>query len=148
MKREHLFLIGALIVTVALLLFAFADFLKGQSVPLQPAKISTSGFQAITSGTTESGSVAIEVTPQGISDGEMSFLISANTHSVDLGQFDLKAIAILEYEGKSSRPLSAPPLSEHHASGALVFPVEGKPSKFTLVITGIPNVEKRVFAWG
>ena len=104
-------------------------------------------FKTISSGSTDQDDVLIELTPRAATQGILTVDISANTHSVDLSQFDLKEITTLEFGGKIINPSSAPPLNGHHSSGALTFNVANELGRFTITITGIPNVEERIFAW-
>lgn len=106
-----------------------------------------SGFKSIDSGSTGAGDVSIELTPLGVSNNQLKIEISTNTHSVSLGQFDLKEITTLEYNGKSIKPVSAPNLGGHHSSGELVFEVREEIDSFIIKIKGIPKVEERVFEW-
>ena len=104
-----------------------------------------SGFNKITTGDTGRGNVEIALTPQGFVDKTLRVSIEANTHSVDLSQFDLKQSVQLETDGRVLLPASAPVLSGHHTSGTLVFEGVAEIQQFTIVITGVPAVERRVF---
>ena len=99
-------------------------------------------------GSTEQGDVLIELTPKEKKDNKLIVEVKANTHSVDLSSFNLEEIATLTYDGKSYKPLSAPALSGHHASGELVFEVPALDKRFTITINGIPSVNERTFVWG
>ncbi len=112
----------------------------------QVNKATGSGFRTISTGSTDEGDVAVDLTPVEIKDGKLRVSIAANTHSVDLTQFDLKKLAVLEYNGKTASPSSADSLSGHHANGELVFDT-GDVKEFTIRIKGIPKTEERVFAW-
>ena len=141
MKIEYIILIGVMMLSVGLLLFAFTDFLKNKQ------DSSANNFRSIVSGTTEQGDVAIEITPQNLDDGKASFLISVNTHSIDLSQFDLKQITFMDYDGNSISPTEAPVLNGHHASGIIIFDTGKKINSFKIEIKGIPKTEDRVFTW-
>ncbi len=104
-------------------------------------------FDAKSSGGTENGDVEIVLTPKGIDNGVLRVELSANTHSVELSQFDLKQLTILEYNGKRINPGSAPKLSSHHGSGVLTFDVGKDISRFKITITEIPLDKERVFEW-
>ncbi|MBI4439337.1 hypothetical protein HY638_00005, partial [Candidatus Woesearchaeota archaeon] len=91
------------------------------------------------------GDVQIDISVEGISEGKLRLNIAANTHSVDLSQFDLKQITTLEYGGKVIKPIEAPVLSGHHSSGTLVFEAPEGMDSAVVKIKGIPNVEERVF---
>ncbi|MBI4148011.1 hypothetical protein HY490_01850 [Candidatus Woesearchaeota archaeon] len=158
MKRKHsrqptpFVWYGLVIVVLAVLVYSLAGLLFPQAevIPLQIAENTSetpTGFIKITTGDTGQGNVEIALTPQGFVDRTLRVSIEANTHSVDLSPFDLKQSVQLEYDGKVLRPLSAPLLSGHHASGTLVFEGVDEIQQFTIVITGIPAVERRVFTW-
>lgn len=110
-------------------------------------KQSASGFKTVSTGSTNQGEVEISLTPQGVDNGKLAVDIALNTHSVDTSKFDLKQITTLEYEGKSIKPSSAPSLSGHHFNGQLVFDVGKDIKSFTITLSGIPKVEKRVYTW-
>jgi len=140
MKYDYI-LYGLLILTVGTLFITFAG------LPASQGKINevSENYKSIMTGTTGSGDVSIEITPLGMEGNQLKLEISANTHSVDLSQFDLKEISFLEYNGKSINPVLAPSLDGHHASGTLVFDIDKDIKDFKLTIKGIPKVEERVF---
>lgn len=59
----------------------------------------------------------------------------------------MKEIAELESDGKKIKPVSAPILSGHHASGLLEFDIDNDVKSFVIKVVGIPKVEERVFEW-
>ncbi len=108
----------------------------------------------ITIGTTGDGDVAISLTPQSLENGILNVAIAANTHSVDLSQFNLKNQVVLQYQDKvknkekSLTPVSAPQLSGHHANGIISFDLEQDPIEtFNIIVTGIPKEQQRVYQW-
>src|SRR3989339_376507 len=58
----------------------------------------TPAFKTVSTGSTDSGDVLVDLTPKGMENGKFTTDISMNTHSVDLSQFDLMEITALEYE--------------------------------------------------
>ncbi len=104
-------------------------------------------FKTISAGSTDSGDVLVELTPKGTKSEKFEVDVSVNTHSVDLSQFNLMKITLLEYEGKTIRPVSAPKLSGHHSSGELIFDTGKEIKSFKITIKGIPAVDERVFEW-
>ena len=106
-----------------------------------------SGFKTISTGTTDPGDVSVDLTPRGLVNGQFQVDFEINTHSVDLSQFDLRKITVLEYDGKKINPMSAPKLEGHHSSGALTFNVAEDLTGFKITIKGIPKVDERVFEW-
>ncbi len=143
-------LYALLILVIIALVFAFTGF--SPKISIKTTKINNqvadkSSFKSIDSGSTGPGDVSIELTPLEVSNGQLQVEIAANTHSVDLGQFDLKKITTLEYNGKSIKPISVPNLGSHHSGGAIIFDIDQKIDSFTIKIRGIPKLEERVFAW-
>src|SRR3972149_9759945 len=121
-KQYHEYVLyGSLGIALLTLVITFGGLVLQRNSADQP--VPQQWFMPIISGTTEQGDVSIELKPLGVRDGKLVVNIAANTHSVDLSQFDLKQIARLEYEGKSASPFTAPVLSGHHSSGVLEFEV-------------------------
>ncbi len=106
----------------------------------------TTQFQTVSSGTTDPGDVSIELTPN-FNKANLEVDIKSNTHSVDLSQFDLSQITILEYDDTKIKPISAPKLEGHHTSGTLIFPTNKNIRNFKIIISGIPKTSQRVFTW-
>src|SRR3989344_2660652 len=104
-------------------------------------------YETIFSGDTNEGAVLVGLTPTEITDNRLIVQIGVNTHSVDLSQFDLKEMAVLEYDGKTIKPIEVPSLSGHHSSGNIVFETNKKANEFKVTILDIPNIEERVFEW-
>ena len=152
-KQLPLFaLYGLLIVVFVALVYVLVGVFSPQeqasALPAQGSGAALqSGFQTVTTGDTGQGNVEIALTPKAMVNGKLEVVLAANTHSVDLSPFDLKQIGQLDDGGKMLRPTSAPSLSGHHVSGTLVFEGVAEKQPFTIVITGIPAVERRVFAW-
>ena len=113
--------------------------LQQQASPLNSLRRST--------GSTGSGDVQVELVPQQVKDGRITFTFAANTHSVSLGQFDLKQIVTLSIGSNVVRPLSTPLMSGHHVSGPLVFELPKEGDTVTLTISGIPEVPQREYTW-
>jgi hypothetical protein len=104
-------------------------------------------FATVTTGSTANDDVAIALTPRE-NGGKLRIEIAANTHSVELSQFNMQGITTLEFDGKKLKPEAAPRLSGHHASGMLVFDTGRPVQRFTVTIQGIPAVAERTFVWG
>lgn len=151
-NTENILLTALLVLVVGGLIFALTGFSKEGFITKQnKAEEKTipieSSYPSITTGSTASGDVSIELAPHEVENDKLEVDIWVNTHSVDLSQSDLKQITSLEYNGKSVAPVSAPSLSGHHVSGTLVFNVDDEIKSFTIKIKGIPKVEERVFEW-
>lgn len=123
--------------------------IDGAAVSTQSNQVSsTEIFKAISTGSTDQGDVAIELTPRGVINGKLIIDFAANTHSVSLEQFDLKKITTLEHEGKIIKPSEASYLSGHHPYGSIAFDIgKEEAESFIVKIKGIPNIEERIFKW-
>ena len=95
---------------------------------------------------TDEGRVTVKLTPIKFEDGKLYFEISLNTHSVELGQFNLTELTSLEFEGKEIKPISAPETGSHHSSGILVFNTGKELDRFTVKIRDLDS-EERTFNW-
>ncbi len=119
-----------------------------QGATSQVAGPSAGKLKTVTSGSTDSGDVSIDLTPHAsIEAGKLVVDIAVNTHSVDLTRYDLRSLTALEVGAASLRPVAALKLQGHHSSGTLVFETGTMPQAFTIRIRGIPAVEERVFSW-
>lgn len=98
------------------------------------------------------GSVTVEVKWVGDRNGSLTFVVSMDTHSVNLDKIDLGAQAVLRDDtGEEYRPVSwrsAP--GGHHRSGTLTLPVPSSVSQLKyleLVISNVAGVKERVLRW-
>lgn len=152
MNLEKYALIFGLAIVVGVIVYSLSRPTTTGNVVEIPEKPDTqlqaTQLSPILTGTTENGDVAIELVPKGFEEGILTVDISANTHSVDLSQFDLTKITTLKYGGKTAKPINAPQLSGHHVSGQMQFKLDKEPQEFEITIRGIPNVEERTFNWG
>lgn len=107
--------------------------------------------------TNEGGQVTIAATWPGSSAGPV-FSVAMNTHTVDLGAFDLKQLAVLRLDGgREVQPTSWDgPKGGHHSSGTLTFPAtasDGTPliapntRTIELIIRDVAGVPERIFRW-
>ena len=156
MKKDYgkYILYGLLAVVIVVAIFAFTGFpgniykkTANPGASINQEKDTLSRYKSTVTGDTGPGGVSVELTPNAVSNGQLRVGISVNTHSVDLGQFDLKQITTLEYNGKLIKLVSAPSLGGHHSNGELIFEVDEDVESFSIKIIGIPKVEERVFEW-
>lgn len=103
-------------------------------------------FGTQVTGSMASGDAVVELTPE-FDSNRLVVKFSVNTHSVSLGSFNLKDITILEYEGKTIKPLKASRIGGHHSSGTIVFDTGKDIRSFTIRIKGIPDVNERIYEW-
>lgn len=111
--------------------------------------------------TNSGGSVDIRVTylnPLGsVADGELAFEVRMNSHSVDLDVYKVEELAVLKDDrGNEFKPLGwfDPGGGGHHRFGILKFSDATKTGSLvkdakgiTLTISGVSDVDKRVFKW-
>jgi hypothetical protein len=150
MKTKNMILIGLLILVGSGLIFAAIGFPKGNLTTKESKTATKSGdtdYGPASTGSTSIGDVLVELTPLGVVNNRLEVAIAVNTHSVNLGKFDLKQITTLHYNDKSIKPVSTPRLGGHHSSGTLIFDVSEDVNSFTIKIKGIPKVEERIFKW-
>src|SRR3989338_3821498 len=138
----------AVIASTVIIISGCAGSYSGQKPAKEAAEIAQKAeLKTVSTGSTQTEDVLIELTPIGMSDGKLQFEMAANTHSVDLSQYNLMELTTLEYNGKAIKPVSAPQLSGHHTSGNVIFNAGSDLKNFKVVIKGIPNVEERAFEW-
>ncbi len=77
------------------------------------------------------------------------FLVSMNTHSVDLAGYDMAKISELRVAGRTYAPLRWESTSDdnHHRSGALIFTKVDLSLPAELVIKAVAGVPVRTFRW-
>ncbi len=102
----------------------------------------------------EGGSVTISVQWAKAENGQLTFEVSMNTHSVNLEAYDFRQLAALRDDGgKEFAPTSwAAPGGGHHRSGTLTFPVppsveQGQTKYLEMTIRGVAGVPERVLRW-
>ncbi|MBI2542262.1 hypothetical protein HYV80_06140 [Candidatus Woesearchaeota archaeon] len=144
MKKIDLTIYLILAAIIAIVAFTIYGFVKGN--PGNKAQ-AASKLETISTGSTDSGDVAIDLTPARIDDKILVLDISINTHSVELSEFDLKKITTLSYNKKTAYPAEAPKIEGHHSSGSIIFNVDSSLKDFTVTIKGIPKVEERAYKW-
>jgi hypothetical protein len=103
-------------------------------------------FSTKSTGSLEDGDVEIELTPS-IDGSRLTVKVGMDTHSVNLGDFDLAEITTLEYGGKTIKPVKAKKPRGHHSYGNIVFDVGEELSSFKIRIKGIPRMQERVYEW-
>ncbi len=141
---------NTVIYLVGLILIFFLFFTIKSYFPSEMVEESSNGgsnLPSIIRGTTEQGDVAIGLKPTEVSDNKIVLEISANTHSVELGVFDLFKIITLESNGKIFMPVSSPKLSGHHSNGVIIFEGNLDIDDFTIKIKEIPLSMDRVYNW-
>jgi hypothetical protein len=158
MRLGKIILFGLSFLAGIALVFAVAKFSGGQSDIVNDAmaeggkKITaragnTTEFSKKSTGSVDEGDVLMELHPQPVQKGRLIVKVAVNTHSVDLSQFDLKKITVLEHEGKIFKPVEAYKLGGHHSYGKIVFDTGEAINRFKIKIKGIPLVQERVYEW-
>ncbi len=105
------------------------------------------GFDPIATGSMDSGDAVIELTPSMKGTDKLVVTFSANTHSVDLSQYDIGAATTLEFDGKKIKPSKSDKLRGHHPYGKMVFDVGTELGSFKIKVVGIPAPNERVYEW-
>ena len=152
MKIENIILIGLLILVIGGLIYSLGGFGFFKAGPSKESKTAVKSnvinpIQSESNKKVSESSVSIDLALKEFKNGNMYFDIGVNTHSVDLSPFDLASLTVLEFEGSSIKPSSAPKLSGHHNSGTLIFNTGKELKKFKIRIKGIPDIEERFFEW-
>jgi len=149
MKSENIILIALLIILVGGLGYAITGFSKANPIETQSkTKFIENNNQIQESNTkSSSGKVSIDLTPREYLNGKFYVDGDFNTHSGALEDYNLKELVILKFNGKELSPISVPELSWHHGSGTFIFELNNEPKEFDIIITGIPDIEERVFSW-
>jgi len=95
---------------------------------------------------TSPGEVSLSVTP--VWEGDvLSFQVSANTHSVDLGTLRLDELMTLVVGDTTWEPKDAGGLGGHHARTTVRFTLPSRPESFVLEIRDVPDVPVRRLLW-
>lgn len=104
-----------------------------------------------TTQTNSGGGVTVKVTLlDSKTDGDLSFQVVLDTHSVNLDVYDLKKIAVLRNDGgKDYFPKTVESKgSGHHRQSTLVFAKMANGTKrVELVIKDVAGVKERIFRW-
>ncbi len=142
---------GLILLAITAVAFSAVDFFAASSSGASGAAKNPSGakqYEAITTGTTGEGDVEISLVPS-LSGERLAVSATFNTHSVDLSQYDLQQLVSLSLGTGSGiiLPEEAFSLSGHHGSGQILFKVGADIDKFTIIITGIPALPERKYAW-
>lgn len=101
--------------------------------------------------TVSGGGVTVAVTYTNPRTGEAPhFQITANTHSVDLDNYDFKTLAVLRDDaGKTYTPTKVENKgSGHHRQVAMTFPKISEAAKWVeVIIKDVAGVKERPFRW-
>jgi hypothetical protein len=96
---------------------------------------------------TSAGEVSLTVQPEW-RDSVLAFRVSAESHTVELAGIDLVRSMRLMLDGAPAiAPAQAGALGGHHAAAEVEFRATQRPSRFTLLIRGIPDIEERRLEW-
>jgi len=102
--------------------------------------------------TNEGGSVTVKVKPLNLGNGgtTIEFDVVMDTHSVELGAFDLSKLAALKTDtGAEIQPSTYKGGSGHHVEGKLSFPTDKLTGAktLTLILKNVAGVAERTFTW-
>lgn len=94
---------------------------------------------------------ATYVAPKQENDKKNAFRLTLNTHSVDLGEYDLEEVSFIQFDDQKATNDGVWKFSgsSHHYKGTISFkqPVPDGTKTIRLLIKGIDGVEERVFEW-
>lgn len=110
-------------------------------------KVSFESMHRATTGTMADGGVKMELEPYSFESGIFRVKFYANTHTVNLDDFDMMELMHLEYENIGYKPASVDKMRGHHAGGEIEFRVPEVPDHFRIIVRDLPNMEQRVFKW-
>lgn len=92
------------------------------------------------------GEVTLDVTPEWTLKG-MTLKLSANTHSVELGEVNLREAVRLYVGDVAYTPAQAGSLGGHHGQASVLFAMSEVPTAFRVEIRDVPDVPLRVLKW-
>ncbi len=99
----------------------------------------------------ETGPVTVTIQPLSLTDsGTWDFVVTLQTHSVDLDMDILTSIVLLDSAGEEVSPISwdGDPPEGHHRTGTLSFTaLNPKPETVTVLAKNIADVPLREFVW-
>jgi hypothetical protein len=107
----------------------------------------TPTYTRISTGSMDADGVKLDLHPVGYKDGVFKVRFYANTHTGNLADYNLMERAHIEIMGEKYWPTAMDRMRGHHSSGIIEFTLSEMPSRFTIVIRGIPNTDERVFQW-
>lgn len=131
---------------------------RGAELPPAAGDVQAASGSPLTQRDRGEGAVEIEVTLvlPGSRDAakynaqtQTVFLVSMNTHSVDLTGYDLTEVSELLVAGATFPPVRWVSTSNdsHHRAGALVFPKVKQGAPLELRIKAVAGVPVRIFRW-
>ena len=98
----------------------------------------------VATGKMKDGGVKLQLEPHSFENGVFRVKFFANTHSINLGDYDLMELMHLEFENVGYRPVSMDRMRGHHAGGEIRFRGPDVPEHFQIIVRGLPNMENRV----
>jgi hypothetical protein len=110
--------------------------------------VSLKQMKSVSTGSMDEGGILVDMRPFDFKEGLLSVKLRANTHIGNLADYDLGALTTLRFEGREIKPSAAGELSGHHSGALMEFETGSLPEAFSITITGIRNMEERVFSWG
>jgi hypothetical protein len=133
----------------ALTTSAYAGMVNGGDGGMKraPGKVTFESMHRISTGTMTDGGVKMELEPASFENGIFRVKFYANTHKVNLGQYNMIELMHLEYADVGYRPVSMDRMRGHHAGGEIEFRVPEVPDHFRIVVRGLPDLEERIFEW-
>ncbi len=148
MEKENNVRLGILIIAIAGIVLLVSGCTNNNNTVNDNSKNIENEHSSLNFETQSSEStVTIDLTPKEFENGKLYVDIGVNTHSVTLSDYDLKSLTVLEFDSNSINPVSAPKLSGHHDSGTLIFDIGKELKSFKIIISGMPDIDERIFEW-
>lgn len=140
-------ILNMLLVSAAVFALVTRPAAEGTAIPRQANRLAEWSQQdTVYVKQISEGDVTLEFLPRW-EDSVLVIKVTANTHSVDLSGVNLQERARLIVDDMEVTPMEAGSMRGHHAATTLVFPLSKRPNRFTLEITGVPDVPVRVITW-
>ncbi len=110
-------------------------------------RITFESMHRSSTGNMNDGGVKMGMEPYSFEDGTFRVKFFANTHTINLGTYDMMERTHLEYGDREYIPVSVDRMRGHHAGGEIVFNLPEAPDHFRIIVRGLPNVQERIFDW-
>ena len=112
-----------------------------------PAKYTFKAMPRSSTGSMDDGGVKMELEPYSYENGVFRVKFFANTHTANLGDYDMMELTHIEFKDTGYKPVSVDRMRGHHAGGEITFNLPEAPDSFRIIVRDLPGMERRVFQW-
>ncbi|MDF1525269.1 MAG: hypothetical protein RRA15_03315 [bacterium] len=123
------------------------DRQPGAGMKSDPAAHEFKSLPRFSTGTMDDGGVKMELEPYSYENGVFRVKFFANTHTANLGDYDMMELMHIEFNDTEYKPVSADRMRGHHAGGEVTFNLPEAPDSFRIIVRDLPGMEKRIFEW-